>query len=177
MSKTGLLVIDSQVGIIEGPTDGPVHNKEQVLKAMANVIGAAREQGIPVIYVQDVEVGEVGSEQQCIHPAIAPLPNEPIVQKSASNSFYQTELHKTLEEYGALHIVIIGMKTQYCVDTACRAATALGYDVTLVADGHSTTDSKVLPADQIIAHHNQTLHGFDNLDHFVLVRRSRGEHL
>ncbi|GIO88673.1 isochorismatase [Paenibacillus faecis] len=172
MSNTALLVIDSQVGIIEGPTDGPVYNKEEVLKVMVQVIEKARALGLPVIYVQDLGVGEKGSEQQNIHPAIAPLPGDPVVQKIATNSFLQTNLQETLDTYGIGHIVIIGAKTQYCIDTACRAATALGYDVTLVADAHSTTDSKVLSAAQMIAHHNQTLHGFDNIDHFVLVRNS-----
>jgi nicotinamidase-related amidase len=44
-----------------------------------------------------------------------------------------------------------------CVDSACRAATALGYRVVLVSDGHTTWDSPALPAERIIAHHNRTL--------------------
>jgi hypothetical protein len=34
---------------------------------------------------------------------------------------------------------------------------ALGYQVTLVSDGHTTFDSPVLPAEKIIAHHDRTL--------------------
>jgi hypothetical protein len=44
-----------------------------------------------------------------------------------------------------------------CVDSACRAARALDYEVVLVADGHSTYDTPVLSAGQIIAHHNRLL--------------------
>lgn len=38
-----------------------------------------------------------------------------------------------------------------------RRALALGYPVTLAADGHTTTDNPILPAAQIVAHHNATL--------------------
>jgi nicotinamidase-related amidase len=40
---------------------------------------------------------------------------------------------------------------------AGRRALALGYEVVLVADAHSTVDNGVLSAAQIIAHHNTTL--------------------
>ncbi|HSN67823.1 MAG TPA: cysteine hydrolase, partial [Thermoanaerobaculia bacterium] len=41
--------------------------------------------------------------------------------------------------------------------TTTRRALALGYPVTLVADGHTTIDNGVLKAAQITAHHNETL--------------------
>src|SRR5438105_15863492 len=44
--------------------------------------------------------------------------------------------------------------TELCVDTTCRQACSLEYDVTLVQDGHSTWDRELLSAPQIIAHHN-----------------------
>ncbi|HTO61462.1 MAG TPA: isochorismatase family protein, partial [Bradyrhizobium sp.] len=56
-------------------------------------------------------------------------------------------------------LIITGMQTEYCVDTACRAAAALGYKVSLVEDAHTTFDSKALPAERIVAHHNATLRG------------------
>jgi nicotinamidase-related amidase len=64
-------------------------------------------------------------------------------------------------------LVIAGCKTQFCIDTTVRAATSRGYDVTLVADAHTTTDSDALTARQIIAHHNATLNDFGNDDHEV----------
>jgi nicotinamidase-related amidase len=49
------------------------------------------------------------------------------------------------------------MQTEYCIDTNCRDANGLGYEVVLVKDGHTTFDSPVLPGSKIVAHHNQTL--------------------
>ena len=54
-------------------------------------------------------------------------------------------------------LVICGFQSEFCVDTTTRRALALGYPVTLVADGHSTLDNSVLTAAQIAAHHNETL--------------------
>ncbi len=39
----------------------------------------------------------------------------------------------------------------------------------LVSDAHTTTDSDVLIAEQIIAHHNDTLDDFGTDDHVVTV--------
>jgi len=41
--------------------------------------------------------------------------------------------------------------------------------VTLVADGHSTSDGDGLTAAQIIHHHNQNLHGLDNHEFVIEV--------
>jgi nicotinamidase-related amidase len=49
------------------------------------------------------------------------------------------------------------MHTEFCVDTTARRALALGYPVTLVADGHTSAGNAVLSAPQVIAHHNATL--------------------
>ena len=64
----------------------------------------------------------------------------------------------------------MGCKTQHCIDSVVRTATISGLDVTLVGDGHSTTDNEVLNAEQIIKHHNSTLHGHYNVEHFSVVR-------
>ncbi|MEA2594249.1 MAG: hypothetical protein QOF01_718, partial [Thermomicrobiales bacterium] len=41
--------------------------------------------------------------------------------------------------------------------TTCRRAISLDYDVTLVADGHTTWDNDRLTAAQVIAHTNAAL--------------------
>ena len=66
----------------------------------------------------------------------------------------------------------MGCKTEHCIDTAVRTATVNGFDVTLVGDGHSTINSKLLTAEQIISHHNEVLHGHYNVDHFSVVRNA-----
>ena len=66
-------------------------------------------------------------------------------------------MQRELERQEISRIVLAGIQTDYCVDTTCRRAYSLGYDVILVQDGHSTWDTEQLKASQIIAHHNEVL--------------------
>jgi nicotinamidase-related amidase len=75
-----------------------------------------------------------------------------------------------LDQRDISRLVITGCATQYCIDTACRRAVSLGYDVTLVKDAHTTVDNEMLKAEQVIAHHNAVLDGFDAGPHQVTLR-------
>ncbi|MBI4511768.1 MAG: isochorismatase family protein [Deltaproteobacteria bacterium] len=158
MRKTALLVIDVQIGLLEGPE--AVHDPDGLLARLARLVAAARHERIPVVYVQDVDVGGPGTREYEIHPTISAREGELSIHKTACDSFFDTELHDELQARGIGHVVVVGLKSQFCIDTTARRATSLGYDVTLVADGHSTSDSPVLSAKQVIAHVNSTLDGF-----------------
>jgi hypothetical protein len=54
----------------------------------------------------------------------------------------------------------------------CRRAISLGFDVTLVADGHTTWDGP-LPAPQIVSYHNAVLPGLAHPSRRVVVKPSR----
>lgn len=51
--------------------------------------------------------------------------------------------------------------TQFCVNTTARRSVTLEFDAVLLSDEHCTGDMGELHQKQIIAHHNQTLNGFD----------------
>ena len=79
-----------------------------------------------------------------------------MIEKEACDAFYETSLDATLKGLEVEELLITGLQTEYCVDTACRAALSHGYDVVLVEDGHSTGDSD-MPAAEIVRHHNALL--------------------
>ena len=85
--------------------------------------------------------------------------DEVIFEKSRPNAFHMTDLADQLKACGSQGVVIAGMKTQYCVDSTCRAARDLGFDAVLIADGHTCADTPALKAENIVAHHNATLAG------------------
>ena len=62
-----------------------------------------------------------------------------------------------LQARGIDRLVICGLQTDYCVNATVRQAHALGYDVVLAADAHSTVDNGSMAAEQIIANHNNRL--------------------
>jgi nicotinamidase-related amidase len=54
-------------------------------------------------------------------------------------------------------LVVCGMQTEFCVESTVRRALALGFPVTLAADGHTTAPNGVLSVADVVAHHHATL--------------------
>lgn len=76
------------------------------------------------------------------------------VIKTASDSFWRTELTHTLSAKGIREFAICGCATDYCVDTTIKAGASLGYRITVAADAHTTADRAFASAQQLIAQHN-----------------------
>ncbi|MBY6262152.1 cysteine hydrolase [Azospirillum sp. 412522] len=165
----GLVIIDVQNAIVAGC--GTPERQPQIDRALDETVGRlqavkerARAAGLPVILVQhDGSAGHrlaIGTEGWAIRPEIAPQEGDVVVHKTECDSFFATDLEEQLKARGIDRIVVGGCMTQFCVDTTVRRAVSLGYDVTLLADGHTTADRGGLRLDQIVAHHNATLNGF-----------------
>ena len=159
--KTALVVIDTQRGMFETPGLPPVPEGERLLGNIEGLIERAREAGTTVIHIRhDGGPGhplERDKKGWPIHPRVAPRSGEPIVDKETPDSFLHTTLGEELESRGIGRLVLVGMQTQYCVDTTCRRAFGLGYEVTLAADAHGAFDDGTLTAAQIVAHHNEVM--------------------
>ena len=170
-----LLIIDAQQELIDGnQEEKEVFQKSELITNINKVIEQALIQNAHIIFVRDKDVGHGEGAGFQVHNEInIPESSAVFIDKEATNSFYKTDLLQYLNDNNIVHLVIMGCKTEHCIDTAVRTATVQGFDVTLVEDGHSTSDSKSLSAEQIIAHHNETLHGHYNVDNFSVVRNSR----
>ncbi|MDY6875692.1 MAG: isochorismatase family protein [Chloroflexota bacterium] len=83
-----------------------------------------------------------------------------VIQKRHPDASQDTGLQREIESRGIKRLVITGIQTEYCVDTTCRRAYSLNYESTLAKDAHSTWDTDLLSAPQIIAHHNEVLGGW-----------------
>ncbi len=171
--SSALLIIDVQSGLVELI---PAEVKNRVLPKIEALLTKARASKIPVIYIQhDGAKGhplETHTKGWDIHPSISPADGDRIIRKRESDSFFETDLQKELRKRGITRLVVAGGMTEYCVDTTCRRATSLGYDVTLAGDAHLTRDNKVLTAVNIIAHHNLVLEDFGAGEHVVCVKPS-----
>jgi nicotinamidase-related amidase len=171
MKNAALLIVDVQVGLVGAPRHA--YRGEEVVARIKSLVESARSSGTPVVFVQHDgdEAGPVppGSPGWHIHPEIAPAEGETVVRKRASDAFLGTTLRAELDAVGARRLVVVGLNTEYCVDTTCRSAISQGYDVTLVADAHTTTGNGVLTPAQIVEHHNRTLDDFGTDEHVVTV--------
>lgn len=156
-----LLILDMQVGLFHGP-DKPWAG-EALLDRLNALLTKARSAGAPIFLAR--HVGPPGSPIEPGSPLVQLLPelrltgDEVIFEKNRPNAFAMTDLVEQLKARGAEGVVIAGMKTQYCVDSTCRAARDLGFDAVLIADGHTCADTPDVKAPVIIAHHNATLAG------------------
>lgn len=157
---TALLVIDMQRGLFDQVQ--PPHEGDAVLGRIADLLRRARDAGVPVLHVRHdggagdpLERGTAGWE---IHPAVPPRDGEPVIDKDRCSAFDRTDLHARLAALEVDRLVVAGMQTEFCIDTNCRAAHALGYAVILVSDAHTTFDTPSLTAAQVIEHHTRILH-------------------
>lgn len=154
-TDTALIIIDVQNALVDGTN--PVYQLDTLLQNISTLIARAHTAGNPIIYIQDNDVDEIGSPGWQIHPAIAAEAEDLVIRKPETDAFYGTTLQQELQVRGLDHLIIVGCKSEVCIDATCRKATDLGYHVTLVSDAHSTTDNEVLTAPQIIAYHNYIL--------------------
>lgn len=156
-----LLILDLQVGLFHGP-DKPWQG-DALLHTVNSLLAKAHAAGAPVFLAR--HVGPAGSPlapDSALTQLIPELDldgSETIFEKQRPSAFVGTGLLEKLKEAGSSGLVIAGMKTQYCVDSSCRAARDLGVDAVLIEDGHSCSDTPLLSAEAIVAHHNAVLAG------------------
>ena len=179
--NSALVIIDVQNAILRGLGGTRAQHTDAALEAavarMAGLLARARAASKPVVIVQhDGGPGHrlaVGSEGWQVRAELAPRAGEALVRKRSCDSFFETDLADQLATRGVHpgtgRLIVAGCMTQYCVDTTCRRAVSLRYDVTLAADGHMTADAGALTFEQIIAHHNTVLDGFDAGAHEITV--------
>jgi nicotinamidase-related amidase len=166
-TDTALLIVDVQTGLVAGTN--PVYQLDALLENIATLIAQARTTGTPIISIQDNDVDEIGSPGWQIHPTIAPEEGDLVIRKPETDAFYGTTLQQEMEARGIAQLIVVGCKSEVCVDATCRRATHLGDHVMLVSDAHSTTDNAILTAPHTIAYHNHILQMVWSDDHGEVV--------
>ncbi|ABY23466.1 isochorismatase family protein [Renibacterium salmoninarum ATCC 33209] len=136
----------------------------------STAISKAVEAGALIVFVRDRDVAGGEGPGFEVHESLRQPAGSVTIDKSNNSAFTRTVLGPFLVERGMPHVAICGMQSEYCVDTAVRAAVGRDLDVTLLQDAHTTVDSPVLSADQIIAHTNETLYPHGDLENFCVTR-------
>jgi ureidoacrylate peracid hydrolase len=70
--------------------------------------------------------------------AIVPQADEIVLPKTSSSVFISTNIDYVLRNLGVRQLVITGLVTDQCIESAVRDACDLGYLVTLVTDACAT---------------------------------------
>lgn len=139
-----LVIIDIQNDYFPGGAMELVGSLEasQVATELKRAFAAS---GKPVFVVQHIagdnasffRPGTFGVE---LHESVRLTEKDVLIQKHYPNVFRETQLLAELEKRSIRKLTVLGMMTHMCIDTSVRAASDLGFEVTLVSDGCATRD-------------------------------------
>ncbi len=144
--NTALVLIDLQNSVVSVQTKP--HSVEDVLKNVNGLIAAFRKKQLPIVLVN---VKPSGAWMQSRKEAkMPPFPtdenayqvtdkinankNDIYITKHTWNAFFETELHNELKKKSITNIVLGGISTSIGVEGTARAASELGYNITLAKD-------------------------------------------
>jgi len=151
-----LLIIDLQQASCERPL--PLFDVAGLVERLNALASRVRKASGRVIFVQYTgPAGTPYDPDQAGWQLVSGLDVEPAdieLLKPASDAFQGSDLETVLGPPDQTELIVTGCDTEFCVDSTVRSALALGYAVTVPADGHSLTDRPHLTAEQIIEHHN-----------------------
>ncbi|HEX9599767.1 MAG TPA: isochorismatase family protein [Gaiellaceae bacterium] len=131
--RPALLVVDVNVGFTD-PESPLACGLEGVVVAIQRLLGEARAAGLPVVYttvsydegdrlaaaafidkIPALLTLEAGSRWVEIDPRIAPLPDEPVLNKLFASAFFGTPLSNLLTAAGCDGVIVTGASTSGCV--------------------------------------------------------------
>ena len=129
--------------------------QEEVLPRMQRLQAACRAAGVEVMYTTIESLTKDGRDRSLdykitgfnvpkgswdgrVVDEIAPGDDEIVLPKSSSSVFVSTHIDYVLRNLGVQQLVISGVLTDQCVESAIRDACDLGYLVTQVTDACAT---------------------------------------
>ena len=154
MKNIGLLIVDVQEALVNGNP----FNKETTINNIELLIKECRANNVEVIYVRhDGGTGdelEQGTKGWQIYNQIAPIDGEKIIEKRHCSSFRNTELQSYLNEKNIETIILVGMQTEYCIDTTCKVAFEHGFNVIIPEESNTTLDNESMSGKDIYEYYN-----------------------
>ncbi len=129
--------------------------RERAVPNMQRLQRVARSAGVEVMYTViesltqdgrdlslDYKISRLfcpkGSRDAEVLDEIAPAGDEILIPKTSSSVFVSTHIHYVLGNLGVKYLILAGILTDQCVDSAVRDACDLGYLVTLATDACAT---------------------------------------
>ncbi|MBY4599110.1 cysteine hydrolase family protein [Ottowia caeni] len=155
--KPALLIVDMQQALCQG--EAQPFDCKGVIGRINELARAARAAQVPVIWAQHENAARLrsGTPGWEIAKGLEVDPADLRVSKATPDAFNGTGLEALLKERAVDTLIICGIHTEFCIDTTCRRALALGWPVLLAQDAHTSAGNAVLAPEQVIAHHNATL--------------------
>src|SRR5665213_138135 len=138
------MVVDLQVGMMDGVKFPPLVEHEALLAKAKTLIAWARGGGHLVVFIRhDGESAEAlapGAPGWPLHPDLGRREDEPVFSKCVGDAFSGTDLAAWLRGRGIERLVLLGAQTDQCVRETLNGALANGLAVTVASDAHATWD-------------------------------------
>lgn len=171
LAMKALLIIDMQVGLFTPST--PRYDAHGVISRINALSNKFRSCNLPVIFIQHDGTCDSyllpGTPDWEILPSLVMSASDIVVQKTANDAFYNTNLQEKLDSLGVNELYIAGCATDFCVDTTIRSAHSKNYKITVVEDAHTTGHRPHLDAASVIVHHNWVWSELSPTQHRITV--------
>ena len=155
-TKKALLIIDMQKGSFT-PIN-PRFDAEGVVKRINALAEKFRHNNLPVVFIQ-----HDGSKENEFVPhtpdweLLSDLyvnKSDILIGKTANDVFYNSNLASKLQELDVNELFISGCATDFCVESTIQSALTKDYNITVIANAHTTADRPHLKAERVIEHYN-----------------------
>lgn len=155
-TRKALIVIDMQKGLFT--TEAPAFDTDGVVNKINFLSQKFRELGWTVIFIQHdgTAIGRLkkGSKEWEQLNEINVSKADVFIDKYANDVFYKSDLESTLNTLNINNIYIAGYATDFCVESTIQTALTKEFNITVVKDGHTTSDKPHIKAEKIIEHYN-----------------------
>jgi nicotinamidase-related amidase len=149
LEKPAILVVDMLNDFVTGSLG--CERGQAIVPATAELLNAARECGIPVIFCNDAHIKDIdielklwgdhaiaGTEGAQVIPELNLGEGDYVVPKRRYSGFFQTDLDILLRELGIKTCIMTGLHAHMCVRHTSADAYQLGYKVVVAKEA---TDS------------------------------------
>ena len=140
LESPAILVVDMLNDFVTGSL--ACDRGKAIVPATAELLDAAREKGIPVIFCNDAHIAGIDRELKLwgdhaiagtkgaeVIPELKLSDKDYVVSKRRYSGFFQTDLDILLKELGVKTVVMTGLHAHMCVRHTSADAYCLGYDV------------------------------------------------
>ena len=150
-----LLVIDMQKALV----DEDLYAFDSFVDSVVRLVGAARKNGVEVIFVQhDAGPGSglsAGDEGFEIIDPLRPAPGEKVFVKTINSCFGSKDFKAYMKQQEDKRLMIVGLQTNYCIDATVKSAFERGFEVIIPEGTNSTFDNDYMTAETTVRYYNE----------------------
>lgn len=150
MIADALLIIDMQNGVCKH-NDIHIENLDKCISLINSRITTYQSYNKPIIFIQHNDETLVKETHDWkVISDITQKKSDIYIQKTHANSFFKTNLEKTLTDLNINSIELCGAQTEYCVDSTIKMAHGMGYNLQMYKGVTTTFDNDYMSAQDTI---------------------------